>query len=106
MKTLAEAARAGHVFGSWCLPVNNKSLLQMVFLPVGLGVALELPKAFLDSVAHIYEWMTEAGPVGVNGCPTFLSVRFLTQDDWTRVCERIQAVERAIASLDEGATKQ
>lgn len=106
VKVLAEAARSGRIFGSWCLPVEDKSLLHMVFMPIGLGVAMELPKSFLDGVAHVYEWVDEGGPIGINGLPTFFSVRFLTRDDWTRLCARIQAVEKAIADLDEGATKQ
>lgn len=106
VKVLAEAARSGCIFGSWCLPVEDKSLLQMVFMPIGLGVVMELPKGFLDNVAHVYEWVEERGPVGVDGLPTFLSVRFLTKDDWPRICERVQAVEKAIASLDGEATVQ
>lgn len=106
VKVLAEAVRSGRIFGSWCLPVEDKSLLQMVFMPIGLGVVMELPKSFLDGVAHVYEWVEERGPVGIDGLPIFLSVRFLTRDDWTRICERIQAVEKALASLDGEASVQ
>lgn len=100
VKALADAARTGQVFGSWALPLQDNALVQMVFMPIGLGIVKELPRPFLDSVVHVYEWVDEAALAGVDGCPIFLSVRFLTRGDWSRLCARIDAVDEAVARLD------
>lgn len=42
---------------------------------------------YLESIGLIYEYISQSGPICVNGCPTFMSIRFLNKDDTERMFE-------------------
>jgi hypothetical protein len=66
----------GKVFGSWNLdPDEARNVIGMIFLPLSLGA--NVPKG----VAHIYEYLSQAGPRAINGNPIFMSFRVLLKED-------------------------
>lgn len=44
---------------------------------------------YLDNLAVIYEYHSQAGPRSINGCPIFYSFRMLNKSDWERACKAI-----------------
>jgi hypothetical protein len=42
-----------------------------------------------DPVAHIWEYINKAGPMAVNGNPTFFSARFISESNWKRVADYV-----------------
>jgi hypothetical protein len=75
LKQLALDVVEGRVFGTW----NMKSCehdLPLVFMPLAL-----MTEPLPEDTAHIYEHLDKAGPMSVNGMPTFVSCRILLKED-------------------------
>ena len=58
-------------------------LVPMCFLPLMFNQEA-LPKEVLDRIGMVWEWMSEAGPRGVNNLPIFTSCRLMHKIDWER----------------------
>lgn len=88
---------SGRVFTSLELQGENvgmdelASRIRMVFMPIAFGALKGFDDEELGNVSIFYEHIREAMPRGVNGWPTFMSVRIMHKDDWARVCPVIQA---------------
>jgi len=57
------------------------------FMVLALGGASMLPK----DAGRVYEHMSQAAPMAINGKPVFFSCRYLSQDEWDRVKHAIVA---------------
>ena len=44
-------------------------------------------KNFLSSIGLIYEYLSEAGPMSVNGKPTFFSLKYLNKEDTEKMID-------------------
>lgn len=75
LKQLAIDIVEGKVFGTW--NIENPSDMAMVFMVSIFMKKKDFPK---DAV-HFYEYMSEAGPRGVNGMPCFFSARVLNKKE-------------------------
>jgi hypothetical protein len=76
IKKLAVDIFEGRVFGSWCIPESELSnVLHLVFLPLAFTDRDQIPK----NTAHFYEYLRESSPRGINGYPSFFSVRFMSR---------------------------
>lgn len=53
---------------------------------------------YLPSIGFVYEFLTEAGPIAINGKPSFFSVRFLNIEDTDKMFEHFEAY-KAIREL-------
>ena len=42
---------------------------------------------FINNIGMIYEYISQAGPMGINGKPTFMSCKFLTKEDTSKMFE-------------------
>jgi hypothetical protein len=42
---------------------------------------------YINNIGLIYEYISNAGPMGINGKPIFMSCRFLTKEDTTKMFE-------------------
>ncbi len=67
---------------------DPKRMLGSVFMMIGLA---GFGNVDLDSIGTIYEYLDKAGPVGVNGHPSFLSHRYMHKDDWDLVLPILRA---------------
>ena len=79
IKQLAVDIFENRVFGTWCMHRNDACFVGSVFLPIALGA--EVGK----DVEHVYEYLSEAGTMGINGYPTFFSCRLLRKVDWEKL---------------------
>lgn len=61
-------------------------LLGSIFMYAGLGGLATVDR---ESVGTIYEYLDEAGQRGVNGYPTFISLKMLNKEDWARALKVI-----------------
>lgn len=92
IKTLARDVFTGRVIGSWML---ERSEVESVFPLLGLldgEQASSMPNA---GIVHVYEYLDKAGPLSVNGLPTFHSCRMLNREDAIRLANRIDAINKA-----------
>jgi hypothetical protein len=67
-----------------CATLNE---VRMCFMPLALAEPGQLPK----DIALVYEHISQAGPMAINGLPIFFSMRFLTQAELDRVAPAIES---------------
>lgn len=64
--------------------VRDESMIRRVFMPVVFGAFDGWTQEELKQIGVLWEWMGKAGPLAVNGLPTFLSCNIMRRDDWER----------------------
>jgi len=84
LKKLAEDIFDGRVFGTWDLSKGEENLIGMIFM-----VAAFAPEKIPEDTVHLFEYMENAMPRGVNGKPMFMSCRILTKKELPIVQENL-----------------
>lgn len=90
---------ARDIYGGAIYVADEKEGAERVaarFMPLGLGALAGAPKSYLDSVGLIFEYLHKAGPLGLNGGPMFMSVRFLHKQDLEIVRAHMKKLEEAL----------
>jgi hypothetical protein len=85
---------SNRVYTDLHVPGQSPELVKSVFMILAL---MEFPfsKAECKNIGRFWEYLSEAGPMAVNGQPIFFSVRIMHKDDWTKLVPAIQAeIER------------
>ncbi len=85
-RILAKDIVEGKVFGSWMLSDKDLRLLPIIFMPLAAGAATQLP----DDVSCLYEYRDRAAQQGINGCPVFSSMKFLTHTEREKLVDHIE----------------
>ena len=81
LRKLALAIADKEIFGSWMIRKGDmERMLQSIFM-----VLLFMDEPLPNNVEHFYEYYSSAAPMGVNGYPTFLSVRMINMHDWKKL---------------------
>ena len=88
------------VFFSSELPENGNLLFQ-VFMPL-----LFLDKKLSEQLdarepAVFYEYLSEAGPVSINGYPTFFSLRMFNDEEYTFFIQSLEDQQTIIQKMLE-----
>lgn len=81
---LARDIMAGDVFGSW--GVRQANDMRMVFMTIALGA---YGKGAPENLAHVYEYVSEAGPRSINGMPMFMSHKEINHSDFEKLVNLI-----------------
>ena len=94
----------GKVFGTWNLdPSAGPETIGMSFLALALGAKIP------EDAAHIYEYLSEAGPRSVNGNPCFMSLRVLRKEDakalFPMMAELKKQRDEFLGGIDENSKK-
>ena len=56
-----------------------------------LTIALpQMSKEYVDSIGAVWEFLSEAGPMAMNGRPMFLSARFVNKEDVALVVAEVR----------------
>src|SRR5271168_5155168 len=85
LKQLAKDIHSGLVFTSNHLPMDNPALLGAVFMPLVM-MNDQQQKDFTDKrPGMVYEYMDKAGPRSFDGYPMFMSLQFITIDDYEKL---------------------
>lgn len=93
LKELAIDFRAGRIFTD--RHIQNKTSVSSVFMVLALLNGKQIEDLQADPPGMIYEYMTEACPMSVNGMPTFFSMRSISKEDVKRLDEYIDRLEEA-----------
>jgi hypothetical protein len=72
----------GRVFTS--AHIRNDHDIGMVFMPLKFGALRYYHPKEIDQIGVIWEYRDKAGPMDVNGMPSFFSCRIMHKDDWKR----------------------
>lgn len=99
LKGLAKDMWAGHVFTSG--QISRPEDLTMVFVPLGLMGQQQLDELIerIGDEGLIYQYVSEAGPMGINGNPVFYSFRILTSDEVVKVRGYLTQISEAMDQI-------
>lgn len=104
LKQLAVDTAEGKVF--FDMQVKDPRDLYAVFLPLAFAGEKYLESLIAQKVCYMYEYLSEAGPMAVNGMPTFMTVRFLDGEDYEKFREHlIKYVEMRKSFMGESGEK-
>lgn len=72
--------------------VRNQDL-GCVFMVLSLGAFKNFTEEEVSDIGLIYEYLHQAGPMSVNGYPTFFSLNLLSRNDAKLVFERYEEIK-------------
>lgn len=78
---------SNRIFTSAHLRENDD--IAMVFMPVALGAFSGWSDTGLERIGVLWEYLSQAGPMAINGLPCFFSFHVLNADDWKIAREAI-----------------
>jgi len=81
LRQLALDLKANKIFTSTQIPPEDSDLLGSVFIILALMDEKQHAEFLAKKPAFVYEYYSEAGPYGVNGYPSFMSMRFVAEDE-------------------------
>ncbi len=93
VKTLARQMLDGSVFTS--LQVDSREW-PSVWMPLGLMDRTQALRMQRDRIVMLYEHMSQASPIAVNGHPTFFSVKMVNEADAERVLREFNRMQEAL----------
>lgn len=79
----------GHAFTS--MDIKDPNLLGTVFMPLALGALSDMPKDQIEDIGCVWEWRSQAMPMGINGMPMFPSCRLMGRADFLKAGKAIRA---------------
>lgn len=91
IENLAKSLYKNEIFTS--LHLRNQDDLFSVFMVLSLGALKDYTEEDLADIGIVYEYYREAGPITVNGYPTFLSVNLLSKGDSKLVLKRYEEIK-------------
>lgn len=89
LEKLAWDIIGGQVWGPWSHDDYMDSFMVLKLLD-----REQLKQLHANRIACVYEYVSKAGPMAVNGMPMFMSMHMLDRDDSDRLMERLKAVEQ------------
>ena len=93
VRNLASALFHGDIFTDRQCKTPDE--VMSVFVALALSDKALLKDINDDKPGMIYEYVSEACPMSVNGLPMFLSCHFLSQDDTQRILDLAQKLAQA-----------
>jgi len=93
---LAEEINNGRVFGDWMLDKEENGMVLSVFMTLIFLNDKMRQKLIDDKVVAIYEHLSEAGNMSVNGLPTFLSCHYITEPEMKRLNPMVEKLKAAM----------
>jgi len=75
---------SGQIYTDRHIPESLQHAIHIIFMPLVFGIFDGARPEDVKQVGCLWEWLSEAGPRGVNGCPSFLSMKIMHRDDFTR----------------------
>ena len=87
----------GSIFTSAHIREHDLEMIGTIFMPIVFG---GLAGVDASTLGVIYSELSEAGPRGVNGYPTFFSMRLMNTTDWKRCLKAIEKEEKRQAEIE------
>jgi len=85
--------------------IADQMMIPRVFLPLSFAGEQQIDEILRNPPGLIYEYMSQASNVAVNGYPMFLSCAFLSQDETEVVLARYREL-REILGEESGAPEE
>lgn len=79
--------------------VTEMNILTMVFMPLALGALSQWEEEEVEKIGILWEYLDQAGPRAVNGCPIFFSMYMMHREDWKIAARVIDREQRRLADI-------
>lgn len=89
----------GHI--SWPTEDTRENKLIKIFLKEKEKSYKKRYKIWLNNVGLVYEYLSKAGPMAVNGCPIFYSCRFLSKESTEKMFKYYDEYLKLKKEIDE-----
>lgn len=99
INTLAEETYRGSVFTSDHLRPQDLEMLPSIFMPLIFADEKLREELLKDAPAMIYEHLSEAGHLSINGYPMFVSFHMVSQEDAKKVWEKVEQIKKAVSEV-------
>lgn len=96
---LAKDIHAGRVFTNYHIRGHLREMVGSVFMPIVLGAFQDVSEEDKSNIGMIYEYMDRAGPLSVNGMPTFFSLQLCSKEDTYLVWEKVKKIEEILSAV-------
>jgi len=97
LKTIAKDLYNGRIFSTIHLSKPEDAI--RVFIPLG-WIGKKGIQELIDKGAYfIYEYVEKAMPVAYNSMPMFLSVQYLTKDEYDKVVDYHNKIKKAMEAI-------
>ena len=94
---LAKDIATDKVFCSTSL--RDPNLIGSVFMPLLFGALKDLTKAQIEDIGFICEYYDKAGPMSVNGYPTFFSCCIVSKADARRIDGKVKRIRKMLKEI-------
>lgn len=99
LKKIAVALFGGQIFTTFHIRAGHEHLGKQIFMPA-LFLDDEAREKLHARKPHVfYEYLSEAGPLSINGYPIFTSMQMLVKEDWEIVVGMSKKMEEAAKQL-------
>ena len=95
LKKIALDLYSGKIFSDRHLR-NPETEIPMVFQVVNLMTEEAVKELEAKKPVFAYEYLDKANPIGVNGYPTFLTMSYLCEEEYTKMIEYYKKIEASI----------
>lgn len=100
---IALAMSRNGIFASWYFDAHEaEHMMRSVFMTLNFLRDEDIKWMADNKIAHVFEYMSKAGQMSVNGYPTFFSHCVLTQEDAERVVAKYKQIKEAINGVMAG----
>lgn len=99
LSQLAKDIEAKQVFTSAHVPDSDTDMLMSIFMPLGLGGLGNMKEEDAQDIGIAYEYYGKAGPMAINGYPTFFSCSLLGKADTKIVFEKVAKIRELLATV-------
>lgn len=100
LKQIAKDMHGNLIFTSAQIAQHEfQHMMGMVFAPIMFMEQKDREELAAKKPYVFYEYLNKALPRGVNGYPMFMSMGFLTKEEWDFVWEKYQKIEEAMNAL-------
>jgi hypothetical protein len=96
IRKLAEDLYRGLIFTDRHVGDKNPDMIKSVFMPIFFLEEKDIKSLKKAKIGLFFEYYDKAGPMSVNGYPTFFSVQMLSEDDTKRLFEVHDKIKSAV----------
>lgn len=102
LKKLALDIYKKQIFGTW--QIKDPDMVGSVFMVVAFMDSKMAKQLETENIVHFCEYLNKAGPMSVNGMPTFFSMQTISKSEWDIIVPIIEELQKTESELIEAET--
>lgn len=99
INALAKEIYRERVFTTDHVRPEDMKMLPMIFMPLIFANKKLIEEMMQKEPEMIYEHLSEAGRLSINGYPSFVSLHLVSREDAKRVREKVKQIKKAVEGV-------